>query len=414
MKNNGIMERDAWGRHVRSVRPKVCADAPPLRKYLNVEVLRDADHKEVDPDTGMRRFTFVASTDAVDREGDILFPGGWQLDSYKENPVILWAHESWSYPIGRATDIGVQDNKLMVTVQFTPADVNPDGYRVYKLVEAGFVNAVSVGFRPRSWVWNDEHAGYDFQENELLEVSVVPVPANQEALLAAGIDGQTARWFAGISKGAAASVVLDTIIKEAINHNREVAVQPAGGETQHETTPQTMYLSSTLNGAKDGGLTTVIYTDCAGNTWDGTAWIDPDYDTPFKDYQPSTIQLPPDFVWPPPVTAHDKEVEMTKELQEALDKLTKTIEELPEAIATTVLDALADDDDGTVDDGAVDDGDTAVDQVVEGDPEPVADPVDDDDDDAIDIEDLTPEELRGMVDEALNDARTATTGRLPG
>jgi hypothetical protein len=84
---------------------------------------------------------------------------------------------------------------LRVRVEFTPEEVNPDGFKVHQLVEAGFLRAVSVGFRPLEYTYNAEREGYDFKRAELLEVSVVPVPANQEALIAAGVGGDAARWL---------------------------------------------------------------------------------------------------------------------------------------------------------------------------------------------------------------------------
>lgn len=421
-----ILDRKAWGEHVRSTRPKVCEDAPPLRKYFNVEVEAS---KEVNPDTGMRTFSFIASTDAVDREGDILFPDGWELDNYLANPVVLWAHESWSYPIGRSTNTTVKNNQLVTEVEFTPQDVNPEGYRVYKLVEAGFVSAVSVGFRPRAWVWNDEHAGYDFERNELLEISVVPVPANQEALLAAGLDLDTAKWYGGLTKGQAASMVLDTIIKEAINFNA-AGDEPGGGTTQtDETTPMAMYVSCATQGGEDN-TAAITYTDSAGNMWTGTAWKDSTFETPWTgdpvQPTPYEVVLPGDFTWPPPET---KEVEMHKELVEALNKLNETIADLPDAISERLLDELslvptadpepdadADPVDATPEGDAADADATDDDAAAEPADDDVLPPADADDpvdDDTFEVEGLTEDSLRGMVEDELREARTATTGRLP-
>ena len=76
----------------------------------------------------------------------------------------------------------------MGTVEFASADAYPFADVIYKLIVGGFVNAVSVGFLPieYSFVENDPDRGWgiDFKRQELLEISVVPVPANQNALLA--------------------------------------------------------------------------------------------------------------------------------------------------------------------------------------------------------------------------------------
>jgi len=36
---------------------------------------------------------FVVSTEDVDRDGDIIRSEGWELDAFRQNPVVLWAHQ---------------------------------------------------------------------------------------------------------------------------------------------------------------------------------------------------------------------------------------------------------------------------------------------------------------------------------
>lgn len=184
-----ILEATDWRSWAISSK-RTSTDRPGIRKRLAAEVV-----KTTDPDSGAERYTFTASTDSVDRESDVIDPRGWALDDFKRNPVILWAHDHTRPPIGKATSVGVTGNKLKVEIVFTPESANPEGARVRELVDAGFLKAVSVGFRPLKYTFNAERQGYDFAEQELLEVSVVPVPANPEALVAAGLKGTTAKWF---------------------------------------------------------------------------------------------------------------------------------------------------------------------------------------------------------------------------
>ena len=52
-----------------------------------------------------------------------------------------------------------------------------------RLWAAGFLNAVSIGFMPKSYTPREgDQGGYVFEDWELLEYSIVPVPANQDAL----------------------------------------------------------------------------------------------------------------------------------------------------------------------------------------------------------------------------------------
>ncbi len=188
MKNESkILTREAWAKRVGSLPPgEVLPEVPPLFKFFNADVeVKDA----VDPVTGMNDITFVISTSAVDRDHDIIEVGGWNLENYLKNPVVLYGHNYRGLPVARAVEVGVKGENLIATDRFTPADVHPFGYMVYQLVRSQFLSAVSVGFRPTAYVYNDDHGGYDFKEQELLEHSVVPVPSNPEALALASAKG---------------------------------------------------------------------------------------------------------------------------------------------------------------------------------------------------------------------------------
>lgn len=128
-------------------------------------------------DTGT--FSFIASTAAVDRQGESIIQSGWEVEKFLQNPVILWAHNYSELPIGKATKITIDETGLKVEGEWATAEQNPKAQQVRALYEGGFLSAVSVGFIPL------ERAGADYSiitRAELLEISVVPVPANPEAL----------------------------------------------------------------------------------------------------------------------------------------------------------------------------------------------------------------------------------------
>ncbi len=60
---------------------------------------------------------FVASTEEVARDGMIIESAGWQLNSYRSNNVVLWAHRYDQPPIGRA-DARVEGQRLMADITF--------------------------------------------------------------------------------------------------------------------------------------------------------------------------------------------------------------------------------------------------------------------------------------------------------
>lgn len=144
-------------------------------------------------DATARTVSFVASTEAVDRMGDSIKLSGWRLDRFKQNPVILFGHDHDDLPIGKALSIGVEGDALVVVVQFASAEANPVAENVFRLIQEGCLNAVSVGFIMIRWEWVDDEengrCGFDILEAELLEISVVPIPAHPDALVQAGMKG---------------------------------------------------------------------------------------------------------------------------------------------------------------------------------------------------------------------------------
>lgn len=141
-----------------------------------------------------RCLRFTISTGIVDRERDTIAVAGWDLSNFLRNPVVLWGHDAAALPIGRAFDVGIEGDALKATVRFIPTDTPERGQfaeAVYRLARQGFLGATSVGFRPLKWAFTEDQErgaddwfpGIDFQQQELVEFSVVTVPANPDALL---------------------------------------------------------------------------------------------------------------------------------------------------------------------------------------------------------------------------------------
>lgn len=180
-----LLDSGTWKATLRG-EGKVCA----VRKELVTEVGQTAEG-----------LSFILSTPSVDRHGDTVAQAGWKLDNYKKNPVVLFGHDQNSPPVGKAGYVAVENGKLVAkAVQFTPKDLSPFGHMIGEMYRQGFMNAVSVGFLPAKFKENEERGGLamDFEEQELLEFSAVPVPANPEALQgakSAGIEvGPLVQW----------------------------------------------------------------------------------------------------------------------------------------------------------------------------------------------------------------------------
>lgn len=124
-----------------------------------------------------KEFTAVASSAIEDRHGEVIDQSGWDLKNFKKNPVLLWAHDHYLPAIGHATKVWTEGGKLMFKGIWSSA--TELGRACQQLVQEGTLNSFSVGFMPF------EMDGNTYIKQELLEISLVNVPANPDAMMAA-------------------------------------------------------------------------------------------------------------------------------------------------------------------------------------------------------------------------------------
>ena len=165
---------DAFRRAARA--GSVKSGEAQIRAFVPTKLKANPDSRTVD---------FTISTESIDRYGDTIRADGWRLENYRRNPVVLWMHEATMLPVARATKVWTERLTLKARTEFTPAGLVQFNDHIFDLLSDGFLNATSVGFLPLKWAWVDEgeRFGIDFIEQELLEFSVVTVPANPEALV---------------------------------------------------------------------------------------------------------------------------------------------------------------------------------------------------------------------------------------
>lgn len=128
----------------------------------------------------------MISTESEDRQGDIVRAAGAQVESYMRNPVVLWAHDYSELPVARTLDIQVVPGiGIRATFQFPDWGISEKADTVRRLWAGGYLNATSIGFQPLVSQEIRSSQGVraqEFTQWELLEYSIVPVPANAEAL----------------------------------------------------------------------------------------------------------------------------------------------------------------------------------------------------------------------------------------
>lgn len=128
---------------------------------------------------GPLKITGYANTTTKDRQGDVVPEEAWKkgaLTNYAKNPVILAFHDH-KRPVGKATGLEVDKGGLKIT-----AEISKHATEVYNLVKDGILKAFSIGFLVKDADYDPKTDIFVIKDLELLEVSVVSVPANQDSL----------------------------------------------------------------------------------------------------------------------------------------------------------------------------------------------------------------------------------------
>jgi HK97 family phage prohead protease len=164
-----------------------------INKQLDTRMRIDEDDE--------RSVLAMISTTAVDSDGDVLLPSGVDLQDFNKNPVVLFGHDQRQIPVGKASRIQKKAQGILAKVQFAERPPSlPDVQEwppdtLFDLFKQGILRAFSVGFTvprggSRKATRKDADRFGEMVERvitkwRLKEFSVVPVPANQDALAVA-------------------------------------------------------------------------------------------------------------------------------------------------------------------------------------------------------------------------------------
>ncbi len=145
--------------------------------------------KSVDP-TG-RTFSGVATTPEPDRVGDVVEPLGVRF----KNPLSLLLFHDHQKPVGevrfhKPTADGIKFTAQLADPESATSETLKDRIKeAADLVRMGLIRAVSIGFRPLDkgidYIRDKDGGitGLRFTDTEVLELSLVSVPANQQAVI---------------------------------------------------------------------------------------------------------------------------------------------------------------------------------------------------------------------------------------
>jgi HK97 family phage prohead protease len=136
-------------------------------------------------DDEARSITGIATTPTPDRLGDIVDPEGAE---FKLPLPLLWQHDS-RQPVGHVTAAKVTGEGIDIKAQFVKID--EEGTLKNRLDEAwlsvksGLVKGLSIGFKPIESSRLEDSFALRFIKWMWLELSVVTIPANQDATITA-------------------------------------------------------------------------------------------------------------------------------------------------------------------------------------------------------------------------------------
>ncbi len=146
----------------------------------------------------------IISTESVNSYGSRVLTAGIDLEQFRRNPVLLWMHRrSWeqgAMPIGKVENLRVEDGKLIGTPVF---DQNDDfAKKIESKWDNGYLRMASAGLEPIETTPDPALAlpgqtRATVTRSKLIEVSIVDIGGNDDALQLCGSDGKVLRLAAG-------------------------------------------------------------------------------------------------------------------------------------------------------------------------------------------------------------------------
>lgn len=155
----------------------------PIARLQTIKRSMDEDYHEDETYSQNDIWNVIVSTPEIDRYGTIIEPSGIDYTAYMSNPVVLAQHGADKFPVGKCLSLQLVEGNLEAQIQVEC--ITEEGKNLNSLIGAGFVNAVSVGILPKTT--EERTIGEDkvkaFTKSELIEFSIVSVPANRGALI---------------------------------------------------------------------------------------------------------------------------------------------------------------------------------------------------------------------------------------
>lgn len=160
------------------------------------KITKDLTFKAENVDLDSRSFEAVITSDALDRDGEVLLPEGMDATDFNKNPIVFWNH-NYDKPIGKAVKMVKDKNSWKAVTQLAKRPEDHVGEWLpdvaLALIKQGVIKGVSVSFLPTDYRQPSKKDKSTFGEGvkrvftkwKLLEYSVAPLQCNQDALVTA-------------------------------------------------------------------------------------------------------------------------------------------------------------------------------------------------------------------------------------
>lgn len=125
------------------------------------------------------KHTFLVSDETVNSHGFRILTDGIDTERFDKNPIMLYMHEVPTI-IGRWENLQKKNGQLFADAVFDEAD--PFSKEIMGKVERGFLKATSLGIRHSADNLLKDDQGDYLKQCELVEISIVAIPSNGNAL----------------------------------------------------------------------------------------------------------------------------------------------------------------------------------------------------------------------------------------
>lgn len=148
-----------------------------MRRAYSLLTLKEFDDEK-------RTFSGIATTTSVDRMGDVVESKGAEF----QLPIPLLSQHMPDKPVGLVTSAKVLKDEIQIEGHVMRLDDAPPSLKerldvAWAEVKAGLVRGLSIGFQPLEAARIEGTYGYRYLKWLWLELSLVTIPANGDAMV---------------------------------------------------------------------------------------------------------------------------------------------------------------------------------------------------------------------------------------